>query len=146
IRNNTALLLTTADGYPVLGKNGRIELPTQFDSIDIETNGDIVMNQNGERRRIDGLAIYEVHKPRLLEGTGQNFFRIPEQIGLAGNMEEIIEQVDGDNLVQSGKLESSNVDVAEQMSEMMITQRAYQFNARTISMADQMLGLVNQLR
>src|SRR5699024_5915295 len=84
IRNNTALLLTTAECQPVLGKNGRIELPTQFDSIEIEPNGDIVMTQNGEHSRIDSLAIYEVHKPRLLEGTGHNYFRIPEQIRMTG--------------------------------------------------------------
>jgi len=43
-------------------------------------------------------------------------------------------------------LEQSNVDFSKQITDMMMTQKSYQFNARTISMGDQMLGLINQLR
>ncbi len=50
------------------------------------------------------------------------------------------------NLVQSRALEQANVDVAKQMTDLMMTQRSYQMNARTITMADQMMGLVNQIR
>lgn len=40
----------------------------------------------------------------------------------------------------------SNVDISKEMTELINTQRSYQFNARTITMADQMMGLVNGIR
>ncbi|WP_368653329.1 flagellar hook-basal body protein [Ornithinibacillus sp. 4-3] len=144
---NDSVMLTTADGNPVLGRNGRIEIDAGFDSINILSDGNIIVKRGDNTENVDSLQIYEAHKPRLLEAAGDNLFRIPDEILLTENIDTILEQVgNGNNLVQSGTLESSNVDMAEQMTEMINTQRSYQFNARTISMADQMMGLVNQLR
>ncbi len=50
------------------------------------------------------------------------------------------------SILKSGALEQSNVDISKEMTDLMMTQRSYQFNSRTISMSDQMAGLVNQLR
>ena len=58
---------------------------------------------------------------------------------------DIIGQV-ADVNVAVGRLEGSNVELSTQMTELIQTQRAYQFNARTISMHDQMRGLINQMR
>ncbi len=41
-------------------------------------------------------------------------------------------------------LETSNMSIQEEMTDMIITQRAYQLNARAITTADQMQGLINQ--
>lgn len=48
--------------------------------------------------------------------------------------------------VDQGKLEQSNVDLSKELTDMSIAQRAYQFNSRSISIADQMMGLVNGIR
>jgi len=48
--------------------------------------------------------------------------------------------VDGRGSINSGYLENSNVDLAEEFSQMIITQRAYQANARTINVADALLA------
>ena len=48
--------------------------------------------------------------------------------------------------VRSGYLESSNVHLSREMTEMMQIQRTYQLAARALSSSDQMLGLANNMR
>ncbi len=48
--------------------------------------------------------------------------------------------------MQSGTLEMSNVNLSKEMTELIQTQRSYQFNARAVTLADQMLGLINGIR
>lgn len=48
--------------------------------------------------------------------------------------------------IQQRALEQSNVDMAKEMTELLNVQRSYQFNARSITLADQMMGLVNGIR
>ena len=48
--------------------------------------------------------------------------------------------------IESQALEVSNVDLSKELSDMMNTQRAMQFQTRAISIGDQMMGLVNNLR
>ena len=45
-----------------------------------------------------------------------------------------------------GALESSNVDMSKEMTELINTQRQYQFQSRSVTLADQMMGLINGVR
>jgi len=47
--------------------------------------------------------------------------------------------------VSQGSLEMSNVQVAEEMVNMMMAQRAYEMSSRSIKTADEMLGMANTL-
>jgi flagellar basal-body rod protein FlgG len=53
---------------------------------------------------------------------------------------------DGLGTLSQGSLEASNVDVAEEMVNMIIGQRAYEANSKTIQTVDQMLQLVAALK
>lgn len=145
--DTNSLMLTTADGNPVLGQNGPIVIATGFDGISIQPNGEVLVTR-GEQTEVAGnLAIVEAVRPRLLEAAGKNIFRLPNLNELGYNFAEVIQNVgQQESLVQSHSLENSNVDISKQMTDMLMAQRSYQFNARTISMGDQMLGLINQLR
>ena len=48
--------------------------------------------------------------------------------------------------VRQGSLESSNVDLSKEMTDLINVQRSYQFQSRAVTMADQMSGLVNGIR
>jgi flagellar basal-body rod protein FlgG len=48
--------------------------------------------------------------------------------------------------VQPGALEGSNVDLTNAMTDLTTLQRSYQFNARAIQVADDMMNLVNTIR
>ncbi|PWU67120.1 flagellar hook-basal body protein [Gracilibacillus dipsosauri] len=145
--NNEQVMLVTSDGYPVLGEAGPIILANDMDNVAIDENGRINVTRNGMEQVEGQLNIVEAVRPRLLEGTGDSLFRLSEETLANYNLNEIINDVEGNNVrLQSGALESSNVNMSIQMTDMIETQRAYQFNARTISVHDQMKGLINQLR
>ena len=48
--------------------------------------------------------------------------------------------------IQQRALEQSNVDMSKEMTDLINLQRAYQFQSRSVSIADQMMGLVNGIR
>lgn len=145
--DNQTLMLTTKDGNPVLGTNGPIILNDGFDRINIEQNGQVIV-ERGNQTEIEGqLAVVEAIRPQLLGATGENLFSLPNLEQLNLNLDEILQLTQlTTNVLTSGALENSNVDISKQMTDMITTQRSYQFNARTISMSDQMQGLINQLR
>ncbi|RDW22239.1 flagellar hook-basal body protein [Oceanobacillus arenosus] len=147
INDNQDVMLVSSDGNPILGENGPIVIPEGFEAMTIRENGQIVVERGNVQEIAGTIAIVEAVRPRLLEATGQNMFRLPDLAALGYNFGDIIQDVaTAANVLQSGVLEQSNVDIAEQMSDLILAQRSYQFNARTISMGDQMMGLVNQLR
>jgi|SRR5690625_492409 len=145
--NDTELLLTNKDGQPILGENGHIIIPKSADDVQIDPDGRVVIRQGQATNIVDNLQVVEAIRPRVLEAVGENFFRLPDVAALGYNPEDIIVNRTGEAaIIRSGALEQSNVDLAEEMSDMLIAQRSYQFNARSITMGDQMLGLINQLR
>ncbi|MDC3411811.1 flagellar hook-basal body protein [Terrihalobacillus insolitus] len=145
--NDGQVMLTTKNGNPVVGINGPLVFADGFEAINITENGQIAITRNGDQQIEGQLAVAEAVRPRLLEASGENTFKLPNLAGLNYNADEIVETTDLENIrVKSGALESSNVDTAKQMTDLLETQRAYQMNGRSISMADQMMGLVNQLR
>ncbi len=141
------LALTTSDGNSVIGENGPIVIADGAEDVSISENGAIQVTRNGVVQNEAQLAIVEAIRPQFLESVGNNLFRLPDITDEAYVADDIIQGVAFNDIeLQSGALESSNVDLATQMTEMMQTQRAYQFNSRTISMSDQMSGLINQIR
>lgn len=147
INNGEQVRLVNQDGNPVLGANGPLEFASNFDEIQIRDNGNIVLRFGEQEQIVGTLAISNVDRPRVLESVGENLFRMPnlDQLGLT--FDEIIQAVPADGqLVRSGVLEMSNVSLQDEMVQLIGAQRSYQLNARTITMADQMQGLVNQLR
>src|SRR5690625_200742 len=144
VANGTDMMLVTSEGHPVQGTNGVIQFSAdQVDHLQIAENGDIIVQRAGENEVVGSLAITNIPMSRSLETVGENRFRVPEGIEIEG----IAQAVQGeDRMLQSGALEQSNVSTQEQMTQLISAQRAYQFNARTVTMSDQMQGLINQLR
>ncbi|WP_130859279.1 flagellar hook-basal body protein [Gracilibacillus phocaeensis] len=142
------LMLVTAEGQPVLGANQEpIVLANDMDDLKIEANGEINVTRNSVQNVEGQLGVIAVDRPKLLEASGSNQFRLSEDTLENYPIDEVINEVAANQMnLQNGALESSNVDIAKQTTDMLESQRAYQFNARTISMHDQMNGLINQLR
>ncbi|MDC3416714.1 flagellar hook-basal body protein [Aquibacillus salsiterrae] len=144
---NDQVAIATADGFPLLGADGPVVLADNMEAISITSTGAIEVTRNGQTAVEGQLQVVEAVRPRLLEATGNNNFRLSEQSLQAFDPGEIIPVADEAEVqIKSGSLENSNVDVAKQMTDLVTTQRVYQLNARSISMNDQMMGLINQLR
>ncbi|WP_408008593.1 flagellar hook-basal body protein [Pseudalkalibacillus sp. A8] len=142
--NPDQLQLTAANGDRVMGENGPIEIPAGFESISINGNGTIGVTMP-DRTVVNAcrLALAEIVRPQLLEAYGENRFRLGPDTPV-GQAVALVEQMK--DLIQQGALEQSNVNVAQEMTELLTTQRSYQVNARAVTMADQMMGLVNTIR
>lgn len=139
--------LVTSEGYPVYGENGPIQFNANFDALLIDERGQVIATYGNAEINVGTLAIVEITRPRLLQAVGENAFRLPNLDPLGYQFDEIVRAPIGNEpLVQNKVLEMSNVSIQDEMTEMIIAQRAYQLNARSITTADQMQGLVNQLR
>ncbi|MFC7319333.1 flagellar hook-basal body protein [Halobacillus campisalis] len=138
--DNGEMMLTASNGSPILDNNGEpLTFAANFQDLQVREDGAIVVLRDGEEAVEGQLGIVEAVRPRMLEATGENRFRVPDEA-----VDGVIVEADGQ--VRAGTLESSNVDIAKQMTDMQNAQRAYSFNSRSISTGDEMMGLVNQLR
>ncbi|MBB6453988.1 flagellar basal-body rod protein FlgG [Salirhabdus euzebyi] len=144
INNNEQVMLVTNEGNPIIGQNGPIVLQGNIDDISIQNNGAISVTRGGQAQIEANLAIVQIERPRSLEAVGGNRYRFPDG-ALGVNLDDMIEAVQNVN-IKVGSLESSNVNLSEEMTSMLEMQRAYQFNSRSISMGDDMMNLINQLR
>ena len=103
----------------------------------VDRNGIITgVFSNGQTRTLGQVALATFTNPGGLEKTGDTNFRQTINSGLAdiGTV-----GVAGRGVIASGALEMSNVDLADQFTDMIVTQRGFQANSRTIQTSDQML-------
>lgn len=141
--DGSKLQLSTSEGFPVLGKNGPIVVDGNAKDFSFGEGGTLtVTNQNGSKTNYQ-LAVVSVLKPQNLESAGSNLFRISP----VASAKDTVQAINSSQVnTMSGALEQSNVDLATSMTDLTITQKAYQFSSRAITMADQMSGLINGLR
>jgi flagellar basal-body rod protein FlgG len=150
--NEDQVILVNGQGDPVLDENDNpIVFDGDFRDIRLQDSGVLsVTYDDGSVREIP-LGIVEVHKPQLLQQIGDNLLSLPENFAELNVPEgEILTNLQGGARIGIGleqqALEQSNVDIGEELTKMIQVQRAYQFQARSITLADQMMGLINGLR
>ncbi len=146
--NPAELRLVTGNGDFVMGENGPITIPAGFESITISDDGAITAQTPNGTVDAGRLQVAEVIRPQLLAQIGDNRFALPadEELNrLEVQAADIIRGAE-EVSIRQGALEASNVDFSKEMTDMVMTQRAYQFNGKSISISDQMMGLINGLR
>jgi flagellar hook protein FlgE len=91
---------------------------------------------NGTNRVLGQVALASFSNQGGLEKSGDNNYVVSNN---SGNANIGPSQVAGKGKIIAGTLEMSNVDMAEQFTDMIVTQRGFQANSRTIQTADQLL-------
>lgn len=92
---------------------------------------------NGQSQALGMIALANFTNPAGLEKIGNNLYIATANSGkFTGG---VVAGTGGTGALSAGTLEMSNVDLAGQFSEMMITQRAYQANSKVISASDEIL-------
>ncbi|QGQ48322.1 flagellar hook-basal body protein [Metabacillus sediminilitoris] len=141
------LMLATAEGHSVFDENQNpIIFDDTFKELQISNDGTItaVPKNDADQPQIYGLGVVQFDRPELLVQNGNNRYSLTD----AGAAQ--ITYLDGANRgevsIQQGSLEMSNVDLSKEMTDLLISQRSYQMNAKSVSMGDQMLGLINGVR
>lgn len=146
------LALVTADGHSMVDENENpIYITGEPKDYSIDANGKLTVTKTDGSEQTFNLAVVQVNKPQFLESKGNNLYGLPANLAeLNVGIEEILTDLVGplrnEIGIQQSALESSNVDMAKEMTDLINVQRAYQFQSRSITMADQMSGLVNGIR
>jgi flagellar hook protein FlgE len=108
-----------------------------LDNFKIDSSGIITgVFSNGTTRALAQIAIATFPNQGGLEKAGDNTFRESNNSGMANIGPSGIASK---GTIVSGALEMSNVDMADQFTDMIVTQRGFQANSRTIQTADQLL-------
>ncbi len=146
---NGGMTLTNADGLPVLDSNGRaIALNRTYiaSKLSITEDGQICYPDGQNNPQPIGITIgtYQFSNPGGLKRVGDTLFAVTDASGRALN-EDTTPDVDKSRIVQ-GYLEGSNVQVANEMVNMIVTQRAYEMNSKAIITSDAMMEIANNLK
>jgi len=130
-----------SNGYIVNARGDRLQpdfvVPSNTADVRIEKNGDITCLDRGGNVLASGqIPIYIFTNPAGLKSIGGNSY-IPTPA--SGDPQQGVAGTDNLGTVSQGYLEMSNVDAIEEMINMIMGQRAYEINSRSIRTADSML-------
>ncbi|MEL3960167.1 flagellar hook-basal body protein [Lysinibacillus endophyticus] len=150
--NNGQVMLVNHDGYAVADSNGNaITFADNMKNFNLLDDGTLLVNYNDGTTQGFELAVTRVDKPQSMEKLSGSYIGVPgnlEQLGL--NEADLYTNLQGGLRTEiglaNGKLEMSNVDISKEMTDLINAQRSYQFSSRAITIADQMLGLINGIR
>jgi flagellar hook protein FlgE len=116
-----------------------------LDSFKIDSAGTVIgVFTNGLTKNIAQIAVANFANPAGLEKMGETMFRVSSNSGTAQINPS---GVGGSGGITPGTLEMSNVDLSQEFTDMIVTQRGFQANSRIITTSDEMLQeLVNLKR
>ena len=133
--------LVTASGFPI---QPAITIPSDAQSLTIARDGTVSVTQPGvvTPTQIGTLQLATFINPAGLESRGENLYA---ETAASGNPNATTPGTNGSGLLLQNYVETSNVNVVEEMVNMIQTQRAYEINSKAISTSDQMLQRLSQL-
>ena len=122
-----------------------VQIPPDATDLQIAATGEVTakLGDDAERTELGVIELANFGSPDALTAIGDNNFAPTERSGAAsfGKPGD-----PGFGTLQQGYLEMANVDLIDEMSTLVMAQRAYQLNARVLQAADQVLETINNLR
>ncbi|GAB7387921.1 flagellar hook-basal body complex protein FlhP [Bacillaceae bacterium] len=155
----SAFYLTNSKGEYLLDRAGQpIQVPQGTGGgveMQVDEEGFIrfLDKETGREIRRVWIAVVAVENPSHLREAGSNRYLLGPRVLNADANETVLALIGeaeakmnrGEIKVRQGFLEQSNVDLIKEMSDLLVSQRAYQLNARALSFSDQMLGIANSI-
>ncbi|WP_413615484.1 flagellar basal-body rod protein FlgG [Halomonas cupida] len=133
--------MVTANGYPV---EPAIIIPDNALSLSVGEDGIVSVTEPGTSatNEVGQLTLSTFINPTGLQSIGGNLYvetasSGPANMGMPG--------MDGAGRLMQGYVETSNVNVVEEMVNMIETQRAYEINSKAVQTSDEMLARLAQL-
>ncbi|WP_340607647.1 flagellar basal-body rod protein FlgG [Xenorhabdus bharatensis] len=133
--------LVTAGGFQVVPA---IIIPDNATKISIARDGIVSVNVQGQNapQQVGQLTLTTFINESGLESIGENLYL---ETNSSGVPVENAPGINGAGLLYQGYVETSNVNVAEELVNMIQVQRAYEINSKAVSTSDQMLQKLTQL-
>ena len=134
--------IVTTDGYPM---EPELSVPADAIAIAIGTDGTLSVLLAGENQptEIGNIELAQFINPAGLKNIGRNLY-IPS--ASSGDATTGTPGEDGYGTIAQGYLELSNVSVVDEMVNMIVAQRAYETNSKTIQASDEMLQTATGLK
>jgi flagellar basal-body rod protein FlgG len=134
--------IVTADGYTVMPG---ITIPEDAESVTVNPTGEVLVKLAGQPAlsNVGQLELAVFANEAGLQGIGDNLLLETEasgapQTGAPGAA--------GFGTIQQGFLETSNVNVVSEITDLITAQRAYEMNSKVIEASDEMMTTLTQMR
>ncbi|SES80283.1 flagellar basal-body rod protein FlgG [Thorsellia anophelis] len=133
--------LVTASGFPI---QPAITIPDDAISITVGRDGTVSVSLAGQAQpqQVGQITLTTFVSETGLESIGENLYL---ETASSGAPNESAPGLNGAGVLYQGYVETSNVNVAEELVTMIQTQRAYEINSKAVSTSDQMLARLTQL-
>ncbi|APR37293.1 flagellar basal-body rod protein FlgG [Paraburkholderia sp. SOS3] len=134
--------LVTSDGFPL---QPAITLPQNATKLTIGQDGTVSITQGNSTNTVNigSIQLATFINPAGLDSIGQNLFQETQSSG-APNVGQ--PSLNGIGPLQQGFVETSNVNVVQELVNMIQTQRAYEINSKAVTTSDQMLQTLSQMQ
>lgn len=131
--------MVMSNGYPL---QPGITIPEDALTVAIGKDGTVTAQMPGEvdSQQLGQIQLADFVNPSGLQAMGENIYL---ETGASGAVQNAAPGENGIGTVIQGALETSNVNMAEELIHMIETQRAYEVNSKAVASADQMLQFVN---
>jgi flagellar basal-body rod protein FlgG len=133
--------LVTSSGFVV---QPAITVPANIQTLTVARDGTVSVTTGGlaAPTQIGTLQLTNFINPVGLEAKGENLY---VETGASGAPSTVTPGTNGTGILLQGFIETSNVNIVEEMVNMITTQRAYEINSKAITTSDQMLQKLAQL-
>jgi flagellar basal-body rod protein FlgG len=133
--------LVTSSGFPV---QPAITIPPNALTVTIARDGVVSVQRAGSptASQVGALQLVGFANPAGLQSFGENLYL---ESAASGTPSANTPGSNGLGLLNQGYVETSNVNVVEELVSMIQTQRAYEINSKSISTSDQMLQRLTQI-
>ncbi len=138
-KDNTGRVVTN-DGYPVIPE---VTVPVEAKNLHVGYDGTVTVKVNGETQDLGQILIASFINPTGLVSLGGNYYS-PSRA--SGEPVVGVPAQNGMGRIGQSQLESSNVNIVEEMVNMITGQRAYEISSKVISTGDQMLQTTTNVR
>ena len=133
--------IVTSNGFQL---QPALTVPAGAQSVTIGQDGTVTVTLSGQPapQNIGAIQLASFANPAGLESRGQNLY---VETAASGTANANTPGSNGLGLLQQGYVETSNVNVVEELVSMIQTQRAYEINSKAIQTSDQMLARLSQM-
>jgi flagellar basal-body rod protein FlgG len=133
--------IVTADGYVV---QPGVTIPANATDVTINANGEVQATVAGQvaQQNVGQIQLAQFSNDAGLEASGGNLFM---QTAASGSAVAGVPGAPGFGSVMQGFVETSNVNVVSEMTNLITAQRAYEMNSRVISASDEMMSTLTKL-
>ncbi len=141
MQSNSQGQLVTANGFAI---QPAITIPANSTSVTIGLDGVISVLQQGSTApvQVGSMQLATFINPAGLQSVGSNLY---QETASSGTPNTTVPGTNGSGTLNQSFVETSNVNVVEEMVNMIQTQRAYEINSKAITASDQMLQKLTQM-